>query len=110
MTWIADDCIISNPKLAHSDLHPRHSQSQIHRPLLTFSDPFLQLSFIPDLEPDLESLRLSRQACWNGIALQRVQDRIVTRVFRRQNVEGREESYEGSVEFAIGQMRARTHA
>lgn len=83
---------------------------QLPRPLLALPHPPLQALRIPDPEPNLKRHRIQRQRRLRGIAIQRVQDRMVPGIPRGHHAEGRDQPDERGVEFAVGEVRAGAHA
>ena len=86
------------------------SISQIPRPFLTPPNPPLQRPTIPNPKLHLEPLRLCRQARLDGITLQRIQDRAIPFLLALRNMESGNQTDEGGVELAIGEVRADAHA
>lgn len=83
---------------------------QISRPLITPPDPSLQPGPVPYPKPDLERLRIQRQARLGGVAVKRVQDRLVDRILSRHHLERADEPQKRRVQLAVGQVRAHAHA
>lgn len=100
----------SDRELYNPHKYNRPVTLQQGRPLITPPDPSLQHRPVPHPKPDLERLRIQRQARLGGVAVQRVQDRPVRRILCGHHLKGADEPQEGRIQLAVGQMRAHAHA
>lgn len=88
-------------------LFPQHLQ--IPRPHLTPRNPLPQALRTPRPKPDLELLRLGRQARLDIVALQRIEDRLIALVLWRQDVERADQADEGRVQLSVCQVGTDAH-
>lgn len=86
------------------------SSLKILRPLLTPRNPLLQPPPIPNPKPNLKLLRLNRQTRLRIITPQRIQDRIIFTILRRDDSERGDEPDECCEEFAVCEVGASAHA